>query len=127
MPKPYKFDPTNWQTWFYFPIVMPLDEKGQGPSDMADTAKLTWEVWDQELNSHASYSILHGAITHAIKLNQKRAKELSRPPNVTLDVGDGSGNLFVHGDHDSIKAVQTIIDERNSLLKQLQIHGAITR
>lgn len=30
--------------------------------------------------------------------------------NCTMGVGDGSGNLFVHGDYDSIKACQKLID-----------------
>jgi hypothetical protein len=35
--------------------------------------------------------------------------------NCTLGVGDGAGSLFVHGDYDSIKAVQKIIFERDKL------------
>lgn len=34
---------------------------------------------------------------------------------VTLGVGDGSGQLFVHGDYESIKACQKLILERDEL------------
>jgi len=38
---------------------------------------------------------------------------------VTMGVGDGSGQLFVHGDYESIKAAQRILDERSALAKEL--------
>src|SRR5687767_13601493 len=44
----------------------------------------------------------------------KRAASIAEQ-NVTIGVGDGRGNLFVHGSYDSIKAVQAIIDERDQL------------
>lgn len=34
-----------------------------------------------------------------------------------MGVGDGSGNLFVHGDYDSIKAAQRITDDRSRLIE----------
>jgi hypothetical protein len=40
---------------------------------------------------------------------------LAAPGNTGMGVGDGSGRLFVHGDYDSIKAMQAIILERDAL------------
>ena len=37
-----------------------------------------------------------------------------------IDVGDGSGNKFVHGDHESIKAVQDIIRMNESLTENIK-------
>jgi hypothetical protein len=34
---------------------------------------------------------------------------------MTMGVGDGSGKLFVHGDYDSIKAAQALLDEISGL------------
>lgn len=36
--------------------------------------------------------------------------KLRAKTEVSMGVGDGSGKLFVHGDYDSIKAAQAIID-----------------
>lgn len=44
---------------------------------------------------------------------------LAAPGNTGMGVGDGSGRLFVHGDYDSIKAMQAIILERDALRAQL--------
>lgn len=40
---------------------------------------------------------------------------LYRPTGCTLGVGTGAGHLFVHGDYESVKAAQAIIDERSEL------------
>lgn len=37
--------------------------------------------------------------------------------NIMMGVGDGSGQLFVHGNYDSIKAAQKIVEERDELIK----------
>ncbi len=57
---------------FYFPITMPLDERGHGPASIRDAVRLTWEVWDQELVSHASFDYLYQAIDRANELNEAR-------------------------------------------------------
>jgi hypothetical protein len=41
--------------------------------------------------------------------------ELQNKMSVTIGVGDGSGELFVHGDYDSVKRVQSIIFENERL------------
>lgn len=61
---------TDSRTWFYFPIVMPVNKDGQGPCELNEAAKLTWEVWDQELTSYASFDYLPDAINKAIELNE---------------------------------------------------------
>lgn len=60
---------------FYYPIVMPVDADGQGPADIKDAAKLTWEVWDQELTRHGSFDFLADAIDLANELNARRVRE----------------------------------------------------
>jgi hypothetical protein len=37
---------------------------------------------------------------------------------ITLAVGNGNGNLFVHGNYDAIKACQNIIFERDRLIRE---------
>ena len=45
-----------------------------------------------------------------------------------MGVGDGSGNLFVHGDYESIKAMQNIVIERDDLrVKARSIKQKITK
>lgn len=58
--------------WFYYPIVMPVNKDDQGPCDLKDAVKLTWEVWDQELMSHASFDYLPDAIDDAMRRNMER-------------------------------------------------------
>lgn len=43
--------------------------------------------------------------------------------NLSIGVGDGSGNLFVHGDYDSVKAVQNMIFELEELRKSTKSSG----
>lgn len=53
-----------------------------------------------------------GNAQHAIHQAEQltaRAEQAEAKPGMTLGVGDGSGQLFVHGDYDSIKAAQAII------------------
>lgn len=56
--------------WFHYPIVIPVNETGAGPEDIGKAVKLTWEVWDQELRSHASFDTLPEAINEAMRLNR---------------------------------------------------------
>ena len=44
-----------------------------------------------------------------------RVHELEEKTSVTCGVGSGNGNLFVHGDYDSIKAVQALVFENERL------------
>lgn len=58
-------------------------------------------------------------------------REKQRSAWMTLGVGDGSGSLFVHGDYDSIKAVQCLIDENERLRdingKLCESHNVLNR
>ena len=51
----------------------------------------------------------------AVKAERDALKSKLEAMNCTVGVGDGAGNLFVHGDYDSVKAVQGIIIERDAL------------
>lgn len=53
----------------YFAIVMPLNKDGQGPCDLSEVAKLTWEVWDQYCMSSSTHDYLPDAIKRAEELN----------------------------------------------------------
>ncbi|WP_459378619.1 hypothetical protein [Serratia sp. ser-z] len=50
---------------------------------------------------------------------QQRIAELEAKTAMTMGVGSGNGNLFVHGDYDSIKAAQAIVLENESLRAKL--------
>lgn len=54
---------------YFFVIVMPLNKNGQGPCDLKEAEKLTWEVWSQELDSKGSFDHLDDAIDECEKLN----------------------------------------------------------
>jgi hypothetical protein len=58
------------RTWYYYPIEMPLSADGQGPATVGvDAAKITYEVWDRALTTHASFDNLPDAINEAMRLN----------------------------------------------------------
>ena len=67
--------PKRVQDRFYFVLVMPVDANGHGPANMFDAVELTWEVWDQELNSWSSHEILNDAIQTCEALNEEYYKE----------------------------------------------------
>jgi len=50
-----------------------------------------------------------------------RIKELERKTAVSMGVGSGDGNLFVHGDYESIKAAQALILKCEKLARQVDI------
>ena len=55
-----------------------------------------------------------------------RIAELEAKTRTAMGVGGGSGNLFVYGDYDSIKAAQKIVIERDQLraeLSAIKAHG----
>lgn len=58
-------------------------------------------------------------------------ERLQAMTSVTCGVGDGSGRLFVHGDYDSIKRVQSLIFDVEALRKDAEryvpLHEAIQR
>ena len=55
---------------------------------------------------------------------QMEIDELRAKTAVTCGVGDGSGQLFVHGDYDSIKQVQHLIFEVERLRKEVSVQRA---
>lgn len=59
--------------WWYFPIIMPLTKEGHGPASNDEVSEITFEVWDQELTSHASHKYLADAVDDAISRNEARA------------------------------------------------------
>lgn len=54
-----------------------------------------------------------------LEAKDKRIAELEAKTAMTMGVGSGNGNLFVHGDYDSIKAAQAIVLENESLRAKL--------
>ncbi|WP_312427427.1 hypothetical protein [Serratia sp. (in: enterobacteria)] len=58
-------------------------------------------------------------MTGPLKDVLKRNIELEAKTAMTMGVGSGNGNLFVHGDYDSIKAAQAIVLENQSLRAKL--------
>ncbi|MGI9708673.1 ead/Ea22-like family protein [Serratia marcescens] len=58
-------------------------------------------------------------MTGPLKEVLKRNIELEAKTAMTMGVGSGNGNLFVHGDYDSIKAAQAIVLENESLRAKL--------
>lgn len=62
-----------WSHRMFFPIVMPVNEHGQGPAseEKGEIRKLTWEVWDQHCSSYGSYDTLGEAVLKAEELNDK--------------------------------------------------------
>lgn len=48
-----------------------------------------------------------------------KINQLEKKTNMCLGVGDGTGNLFVYGDYDSIKTAQNKLLELETLRKQV--------
>lgn len=59
------------------------------------------------------------ALLAELEAKDKRIAELEAKTAMTMGVGSGNGNLFVHGDYDSIKAAQAIVFENESLRAKL--------
>jgi len=77
---------------------------------------MSYESW------RISYQSSEQAARAAYAENEKLRKEVERLKSmtaVTMGVGSGGGNLFVHGDYDSIKAAQDIVLERDKLRAEL--------
>jgi len=63
--------PRGVRNRWYYVIVMPLDEDGNGPASDQECHKITWEVWDQVCETYGSFDYLPDAIDHAEKLNEE--------------------------------------------------------
>jgi hypothetical protein len=68
-----KFDIEDVSTWYYYPILMPVDAEGRGPADYKDTVDMTYEVWDTLFVSYGNFESLTEAISEAIYLNKNFA------------------------------------------------------
>lgn len=55
----------------------------------------------------------------AIEAERDELKQWKEAHSTKMGVGDGSGELYVYSDYDSIKAAQSIVFERDALRKQL--------
>ena len=64
--------------------------------------------------SYVRYEDYDRAMARVDELKQE-IERLASKTAVTMGVGNGAGQLFVHGDYDSIKAAQEIILERDKL------------
>lgn len=56
---------------FFFVILMPLNEEGQGPASPGEIAKITFEVWNQFLDTVFSSEFLPEAIYDCEKRNKE--------------------------------------------------------
>lgn len=73
----------------------------------------------------------YGCALREIEALRAEVKRLKSMTAVTMGVGSGDGNLFVHGDCESIKAAQAIVLERGALRAEVErlakaIAGLIT-
>ena len=73
--------PANVRQWPYYPIQMPVTDDGKGPATVGvDAARIEYEVWDWEFNTHASFDNLPDAINEAIRLSLDHCAH-STPPH----------------------------------------------
>jgi len=68
--------------------------------------------YDQLKADNEAYKNLHNWL-------KAENEQLREKTSVMMGVGRGDGQLFVHGDYDSIKAAQAIVLERGALREQL--------
>lgn len=66
-----------------------------------------------------SLALTAGRLRVELEAKDNRITELEAKTAMTMGVGSGNGNLFVHGDYDSIKAAQAIVLENESLRAKL--------
>ncbi|MEL5234023.1 hypothetical protein PTR36_00980 [Serratia bockelmannii] len=76
-------------------------------------------VWAPVVNGSHVKAELYFALLAELEAKDKRIAELEAKTAMTMGVGSGNGNLFVHGDYDSIKAAQAIVLENESLRAKL--------
>lgn len=81
---------------------------------------LCWDERRWEFPDQPSWNDLE-SYTPAL---QAECEKLRTKTSVTLGIGNGHGNLFVHGDYDSIKAAQDKIFELEELRRKLAEIGS---
>lgn len=84
---------------------------------------LCWDERRWEFSDQPSWNELE-PYTPAL---QAECDALRAKTSLSLGVGDGTGNLFVHGDYDSIKRVQALIFECEKLRKDAERYRYLKR
>ena len=84
--------------------------------DLDDVA-VTSDLAMQELLEMRAEIVCLRAEIEALRAEVERLKSMTA---VTMGVGSGDGNLFVHGDCESIKAAQAIVLERGALRAEVE-------
>jgi len=83
---------TNCRLWRYYPIEMPVTYEGNGPATVGiDAVKMSYEVWDWLLNTHASFDNLPDAINEAMHLNTNHPLDGSLPEGLYPLTGNTLG------------------------------------
>lgn len=85
---------------------------------------MSYESWrisfqSSEQAARAAYAEVEAlrAEIEALRAEVERLKSMAA---VTMGVGSGDGNLFVHGDYDSIKAAQALVLRAERLAEALR-------
>ena len=60
--------PNDVRKWPYYPIIIPLNEYGEGPVDIREAVKVSWEVWNRVCTNYGTYEYQGDAISKAIEL-----------------------------------------------------------
>jgi hypothetical protein len=76
--------------WWFYPIEMPLTPDGEGPAipGRDPIGSITYEVWDRQLNSHASFDNLPDAINEALRRNATAPTPTAVDDSAEPDTGD---------------------------------------
>ena len=81
----------------------------------------TWEDVERAM-------VMLESIASTLTANAERLATLEAKTRVAMGVGDGNGKLFVHGDYDSIKACQAIVDRAAANAAQIErLKGEVQR
>ena len=86
---------------------------------MSDEKPLTEEELQILIGAYAPFSLKERA-ANEIRVLHIRLTEVEKEQAVTLGVGDGRGQLFVHGSYDAIKECQRKLFERDRLATEFE-------
>lgn len=95
-----------------------VSKQAQAILNSGDTASIR-PFFDVQGSSPLYSQEYVSALLAELEAKDKRIAELEAKTAMTMSVGSGNGNLFVHGDYDSIKAAQAIVLENESLRAKL--------
>lgn len=105
-PLPERFNYTNGSThWCYSRYTMTRDDLGT-------------YVLAKDYDALRSAS---EALQAEVKTLQAEVERLKSMTAVTMGIGSGDGNLFIHGDYDSIKAAQALVFRAERMEKALRL------